>query len=100
VDAENISPLPEISITTVIPPNPTKSPYVVSPEDALIWCFGIRICNDGTDDLAFSFDGTNIHGVVKSAEDLSYLYRFESGIAVMAPNFVMTGAIPFRIEAW
>jgi len=62
----------------------------------------IRVFNDGADDLEFSFDGTNIHGVVKPASAtfcgfLEYRNRMETGIAVRGHS---GAAVPFRIEAW
>ena len=64
----------------------------------MIWSNGIRIINDGASSLQYSFDGTNVAGIVKAGEDLYYYNRFEAGIAV---NFPAGGAgSAFRIEAW
>lgn len=70
---------------TVLPPPPTGSGFV--------YTNAIRIFNDGSADLLFSFDGTNIHGVVKAGQSLHYWNRYEAGIA-------LKGSGGYRIEAW
>lgn len=60
----------------------------------VIWCSSLRICNDGVGDLEFSFDGTIVHGVVKSGEKLEYRNRYEGGISVRGAGLV------YRIESW
>lgn len=68
--------------------DPTASPQT------MIWSNSIRIMNDGATDLEFSFDGTNVHGVVKPAEVMLYPYRHEAGISIRGAG------VDFRIEAW
>jgi hypothetical protein len=75
-------------------PDPSQAPPTVYP---MLWSGNIRICNDGSGDLEFSFDGTNIHGRLKSGELFQYRNRYEAGIAVRG----VAAATPlFRIEAW
>lgn len=59
-----------------------------------IWANNIRISNDGPAVLEFTFDGTNVHGSLKSGEAVLYRNRCESGIAVRGATAV------YRIEAW
>jgi len=64
---------------------------------AMIWAYGMRICNDGVGDLEISFDGTNVHGKIKANEIVAYYRRFEAGISLRGVG----GATPtFRVEAW
>lgn len=59
--------------------------------------YAIRICNDGAGALEYSFNGTDVHGLIKANEQPVYLQRYEPGIAVRG----VAGATPtFRIEAW
>ena len=86
--------------------NTTVTPVVVpgthdtvnfpnTPMGSLAWCGNIKLCNDGTGaDLVFTFDGTNIHGVLKKGEQVIYRDRWESGIAVRGAS------VPYRIECW
>lgn len=81
-------------------PEPTLRPAgsvgYVPPADA--YSVGIIIANDSTPgtgaDLQYSFDGTNVAGVVKAGELHAYDYRHEAGIC-----FQGAGAI-FRVIAW
>ena len=61
-----------------------------------IWSSSIKITNTGNNDIAFSFDGVNIHGVVKTGEIAVFWNRIEAGIAIQQ----ITGSSTFRIEAW
>lgn len=60
---------------------------------AQIWSGNIRITVTGVN-LEISFDGTNIHGLVKAGDSVIYRQRHESGIAVRGNGAVYT------IEAW
>ena len=60
---------------------------------AQIWSGNIRIVVT-TADMEISFDGTNVHGLVKAGESVIYRQRYESGIAVRGAGAVYT------IEAW
>ncbi len=66
-----------------------------APPVAMIWAYCIRIFNDGGSDLEFTFDGTNVQGVVKAGKFAEYLGRHEAGVAVRG-----AGGTSFRIEAW
>lgn len=70
---------------------PNSPPPPVAP---MIWSSAIRIANDGGGTLEYSFDGTNVAGVVKANETFVYHNRFEAGICVRGASAV------FRIEAW
>lgn len=67
-----------------------------APPQPMIWSNGFRIYNDGTNDLQFSFDGTNVQGYVKAGQLAEYYFRHEAGIAVRQ----VTAGSAFRIEAW
>ena len=56
----------------------------------------LRIANDdaGSAELEFSFDGVTVHGVVRAGEAVTYVDRFETGIAVRGDG------VAFRVEAW
>jgi hypothetical protein len=96
------------SAPVVNPPTPTGtgggpvgSPYT-DPSQApptswpMLWSGNVRICNDGAGALEYSFDGTNVHGLLKSGEIFMYRNRYEAGIAIRG-----VAATPlFRIEAW
>lgn len=58
-----------------------------------IWSSRIAIAATGGA-LEFSFDGTNIHGIVPAGERYIYDNRFESGICVQGASAT------FVIEAW
>lgn len=62
-----------------------------------IWSNSIKISNDGNADIEFSFDGVNVHGVVKVGERPIYPRRYEAGICVRNPGAF---GVAFRIEAW
>lgn len=68
-----------------------------SPQTALPAAYSIRIYNDGTDPLEFSFDGTHVHGVVMGGKEALYRRRFEPGICVRGRS---ASTPAFRIEAW
>jgi hypothetical protein len=73
--------------------DPSQAPPTVSP---MLWSGNVRVCNDGSGDLEFSFDGTNVHGRLKSGEQFQYRNRYEAGIAIRGVS-----ATPlFRVEAW
>lgn len=60
----------------------------------MIWSYAIRIYNDGGSNLEFSFDGTNVHGVIKAGQSELYVQRVEAGIALRGAG------VAFRVEAW
>lgn len=68
---------------------------LTSPERPLIWSGNIRICNDGSDYLEYSFDGTNVHGKLLKGEVFMYRNRYEAGIAIRG-----VAGVAFRVEAW
>lgn len=70
---------------------PNSPPPPVAP---MIWSSSIRIHNESSTPLEFSFDGVNVHGIVKQNEAFTYWSRYEAGIAVRG-----NGAV-YRIEAW
>ena len=65
------------------------------PDDATKqgWSKGIRIVAATGASLTYSFDGTNTHGTLGSAETVMYLDRYEAGITIK-------GSGNFQIEAW
>jgi hypothetical protein len=75
-------------------PDPSQAPPTSWP---MLWSGNIRLCNDGSGELEYSFDGTNVHGRLKSGEIFMYRNRYEAGIAVRG---VSTATPTFRIEAW
>jgi hypothetical protein len=79
--------------TAIGGPNTGQATNIDSP---MIWSNGIRVVNDGTNPLQFSFDGVNVAGVVKGGEDLYYYNRYEAGIALNSTG----GGSAFRVEAW
>jgi hypothetical protein len=90
------------SPTTVVPAISGTGRVDINPQDGslppvpMVWSMGMRICNDGTGDLEYSFDGTNVHGRLKANEIATFNRRHEAGVAVRG-----NGATPaFRIEAW
>jgi hypothetical protein len=101
VGANPFTPLPVVqpgSSTPVnlgLPPNGTgdngsagsDGPYPA------IWCSNLAIEAAGGN-LEFSFDGTNIHGIVLAGERRVYNFRYESGIAVRGASAT------FVVEAW
>ena len=56
----------------------------------------IQITNDGAVDVSVSFDGTNLHGIVKAGETICWRERREAGIAVKTT----AGTAAVRIESW
>lgn len=78
------------------PLNPTGTGITTAPPliHPMLWSGNIRICNDGSGVLEFSFDGVNIHGRLLTAEVLSYRNRYEAGIAIRGAG------LAFRVEAW
>lgn len=94
--ANTYTPLPIIAPGDVTTPVHVGSPSSPVSTDAelLVFSGSIRIYNDGGGDLEFSFDGTNVQGVVKASKDALYNFRYEAGIAVRGAG------IAFRIEAW
>lgn len=109
VGANNYTPLPEVkpgsTAAVVVPPSPwgagapkgnpdpAAGPILAQPP-AMLWCRGIRIVNAGGGTLEFSFDGTNIHGVIPANTTQEYFDRFEAGICVRGASAV------FHVEAW
>lgn len=57
------------------------------------WSKGIRVTATGGD-MEISFDGTNVHGKIKSGATAEYWDRCEAGIAIRGNTFT------FIIEAW
>jgi hypothetical protein len=75
----------------------TDHPWSQPPVQRMAHCCTLRICNDsagGGASLEVSFDGTNVHDVLKPGEQVLYRDRFEAGIAVRG-----LGA-DYRIAAW
>lgn len=66
---------------------------VPPPPVPMIWAKVIRITNLGGAPLYFSFDGTNVHGVVPANTTETYWDRYEAGIA-------LRGSTQFVVEAW
>jgi hypothetical protein len=56
----------------------------------------MRITNTGANDLEFSFDGTNVHGIVLAGQSADFSNRREAAIAVRGVG----GNTTFVIEAW
>ena len=63
----------------------------------MIWPQTIVVSNDGLSDIEFSFDGINVHGIVREGEKCVYRERMEAGISVREPG---GAAIAFRVEGW
>ena len=109
--ANPYTPLPQIdpgaNTTLTVPPVPQGTGTfstgmtltgVAVADKALIWSGNIRICNDdGGASLEYSFDGTNVHGLLKKGEQFLYCDRYECGIAIRG---VGRGTPDFRVEAW
>lgn len=57
----------------------------------------VNVASDSTHEIEISFDGTNVHGVLKGGDDVTYLARYEAGIAVRTKG---ANHCAFRIEAW
>lgn len=74
-------------------PDPRMNPPVVPPPVPMLWAKVIRITNLGGAPLNFSFDGTNVHGVVEANAEHTYWDRYEAGIALQ-------GSTHFVVEAW
>ena len=62
----------------------------------MIWSIGIRIVNTGSNDIIFSFDGTNDSGRVAAGKEATYTWRHEAGIAIKSASATST----FWVEAW
>lgn len=79
--------------------NPTAFPPTPAPLSSAdhIWSATIRITNDGTGVLYYSFDGANDHGKLKSGESLLYRHRYEAGICLRT---TAAATVTYRIEAW
>lgn len=60
----------------------------------------IRVANDGTADVFVSFDGINIHDVVRPGETRPYQNRVESMVAVRSETGPPPKTARFRIDAW
>lgn len=60
----------------------------------------IVVYNDGTADVLISFDGINIHGLVRPGRIKTYSNRLETGIAVRSLDDPLLVQSYFRIEAW
>jgi hypothetical protein len=73
-----------------------QNPAGTVTETGYLWCSTIRLVNDEAPlgaNLEYSFDGTNVHGLLKPEEEFVYRGRAEAGIAVR-------GSAAFRCEAW
>lgn len=82
---------------TTVSVGSSGTPGVPFGGSSAIWADTIEITNeDGTIDLEFSFDGTNVHGVVPAGTTKKMRPRAEAGIAVRSS----TAGAAFRIEAW
>lgn len=66
----------------------------VPPPKLALYCTGIGILNLGGSPIEFSFDGTNVHGVVPGNSYRQYTDRREAGIALRGAGMA------FRLEAW
>jgi hypothetical protein len=78
-------------------------PGETSQQKALIWSNSIRISNDGTGIVEFSFAApddasTLVHGSLKAGESVIYRQRIEAGIALRFPGGSSAGI--YRVEAW
>lgn len=82
----------------VVPPVPAGTGESRPGEaKAMIWSQEIRITHTGgAGSLEFSFDGTNVHGVVTSTDPVLLMSRAEAGVAIRGSG----GTPTFRIEAW
>lgn len=70
-------------------------PFSQPDSDDQAWSNSIRIINDDdTAELEISFDGSNIHGIVKPNSEVIYRDRYEGGISVRGDG------AEFTIEAW
>lgn len=61
-----------------------------------IWSDTIRIYNNGANEIRFSFNGEDDHGIVPAGESRTYRARSEAGIALRATS----GTSDFVVEAW
>jgi hypothetical protein len=86
------------SAPTVVPTAPWGT-GVSDPNSppAQIWAMGIRISNDGASNIECTFDGTNVHCVIKAGTEVTYLYRHESGIALRGAG---GASVAYRVEGW
>lgn len=75
----------ELSFERPDPKNPAE------PEQG--WSQGIRITAVAAD-VEYSFDGTNVHGIVLAGTSSDYWERHEGGIAVRGVGST------FHVEAW
>lgn len=83
--------------TGILNPDPILDPYGSTVPH--VFASTILIHNDdgtATNTLEFSFDGINVHGVVRGGEELVLRRRQEAGIAVR----LGVGTPAFRIHAW
>ena len=107
VGANTFTPSPNVSygsngtVNNPLTPSGTGTATVanamVGGPAPMIWSNSIRVCNDGSGVLEFSFDGTNVHGKLLSGEQVIYRNRIEAGIALRGVG----GTTPtFRVEAW
>jgi hypothetical protein len=80
------------------PPPPGFVSPVAPTTTPMIWTHELRIYNDGTGILEFSFDGTNIHGRIFAGENAHYTFRFEAGISLRYASGSASGA--WRVEGW
>lgn len=74
-----------------------RDPY--TPPPTMVWASTILISNDdstATNTLEYSFDGINVHGLVRGGETLTLRNRYEAGIAVRRG----ANTPAFRIHAW
>jgi len=62
--------------------------------DFVSW--GIRLINDTANDVEYSFDGTNVHGVLLGSEDLMFEGRREAKIFLRSA----AGGDAVRVSAW
>lgn len=75
-----------------IGPPPTGTGITPGNPNPMIWCDTLRITAVGGD-VQFSFDGTNVHGIILTGTSAVYRSRSESGIAVR-------GTGTYHVEAW
>lgn len=78
--------------------NPTTSdPALQPPPVPVATSRGIYIANDGgVNNLEFSFDGTNVHGMIPPGGEITFTDMYEAGISVRGVG----GGTAFRVIVW
>lgn len=105
-DDDTVPTIPSSPSGPTLQPDPAITAYLsmgtgpadqqLAPKFAL-FTGSLRIFNDGTagadSDLEFSFDGANLHGVVKAGESLYYEHRYEAGITLRHAGVAAVGTL-------